>query len=232
MRLTPELAFPNPPLRAARKPWVPDFQTAVRILLLVRVASAMYANIQDCDEGWLAFIQISKVLTQPHSLQLLGASALLAIWSWISDMGSNPHICNTKLGLYLVPHAGCSIVLCICPWKSNVGKFQVRPGTNKPLFSDQLSLLCEYFLPSCPRSVRSDFSALLSKRSTTELVVICSSCCYSMQACGMLQLVFIILITSASLSKRHSFSPFLFCHVCYHTCLCVCTGAFHRQEFD
>jgi len=41
----------HPPLRAARKPWVPDFQTAVRILLLIRVAGAMYSNIQDCDEG-------------------------------------------------------------------------------------------------------------------------------------------------------------------------------------
>lgn len=37
--------------RSARRPWNPDFSTAVRILLLIRVAAAMYSNIQDCDEG-------------------------------------------------------------------------------------------------------------------------------------------------------------------------------------
>jgi hypothetical protein len=30
---------------------VPSYSLAIRILLLVRVSSAMYSNIQDCDEG-------------------------------------------------------------------------------------------------------------------------------------------------------------------------------------
>jgi len=37
--------------RSARRPWNPSFSLAVRILLIVRVAGAMYSNIQDCDEG-------------------------------------------------------------------------------------------------------------------------------------------------------------------------------------
>lgn len=148
-------------------------------------------------------------------------------------MGSNTHFRNTKLGLYLVPHAGGPIVLCICTWKSNAANFQVRPGTDKLLFSDQPSLLCGYSLPSCPRSVKSSFSAPLSKRSTIELVVICSSSCYSMQACGTLQPVFIITpIISLCLLTQHSFFALLFCHVCYHTCLRVCVGAFHCHEHE
>ncbi len=37
--------------RAQRRPWVPSFSLAVRIILLVRIAGAMYTNISDCDEG-------------------------------------------------------------------------------------------------------------------------------------------------------------------------------------
>jgi alpha-1,2-mannosyltransferase len=37
--------------RSARRPWNPSFSLAVRILLLARVAGAMYSNIDDCDEG-------------------------------------------------------------------------------------------------------------------------------------------------------------------------------------
>jgi hypothetical protein len=164
----------------------------------------------------LAFIQISKAQapTELHSLQLLGAPALLTIRSRISDVGSNPHFRNTKLGLYLAPYASRSVVLCICAWKSNVGKFQVQPETNKLLLSDQLSLLCGYSSRSCPRSVKSNFSAPLSKRSTTELVVICSSFCYSMQACGTLQPVCTTPITLPGISMHHSFFTFLFRHVC------------------
>lgn len=37
--------------RAQKGPWVPSFATAFRAFLLMRVAGAMYSNIQDCDEG-------------------------------------------------------------------------------------------------------------------------------------------------------------------------------------
>ena len=37
--------------RSQKAPWCPSFSLAVRILLLVRFAAAMYSNIQDCDEG-------------------------------------------------------------------------------------------------------------------------------------------------------------------------------------
>ena len=38
-------------IRSAKRPWNPSFSMAIRILLLVRVAGAMYSNISDCDEG-------------------------------------------------------------------------------------------------------------------------------------------------------------------------------------
>lgn len=38
-------------VRQSAGPLVPSFSLAVRLLLLIRTASAMYANIQDCDEG-------------------------------------------------------------------------------------------------------------------------------------------------------------------------------------
>jgi alpha-1,2-mannosyltransferase len=41
----------NIPKRSAKRPWNPSFSLAVRILLIIRVAGAMYSNIQDCDEG-------------------------------------------------------------------------------------------------------------------------------------------------------------------------------------
>ena len=37
--------------RAQRRPWNPSFSFAVRIILLMRVAAAMYSSLSDCDEG-------------------------------------------------------------------------------------------------------------------------------------------------------------------------------------
>lgn len=51
-----------------------------------------------------------------------------------------------------------------------------------------------------------------------------------MQACGTPQPVFIIPITPPSLSTHRSLFAFLFRHVCYHTCLRICVGAFYRQQ--
>jgi alpha-1,2-mannosyltransferase len=38
-------------LRQSAGPMVPSFSVAVRILLLIRAAGAMYNIISDCDEG-------------------------------------------------------------------------------------------------------------------------------------------------------------------------------------
>jgi alpha-1,2-mannosyltransferase len=38
-------------VRKTHRPWTPSFSLAVRVLFLVRVAAAMYSNIDDCDEG-------------------------------------------------------------------------------------------------------------------------------------------------------------------------------------
>ncbi|KAF8445630.1 glycosyltransferase family 22 protein [Boletus edulis BED1] len=67
--------------RAARKPWVPDFQTAVQILLLVRVAGAMYSNIQDCDEVF-NFWEPLHFLQYGHGFQTWEVTPTFAIRSW------------------------------------------------------------------------------------------------------------------------------------------------------
>ncbi|KAG8219545.1 glycosyltransferase family 22 protein, partial [Butyriboletus roseoflavus] len=67
--------------RAARKPWVPDFQTAVRILLLIRVAGAMYSNIQDCDEVF-NFWEPLHFLQHGHGFQTWEVTPTFAIRSW------------------------------------------------------------------------------------------------------------------------------------------------------
>ena len=41
--------------RAQRRPWAPSFSLAIRLLFLVRIAGAMYSNIDDCDEGGFSF---------------------------------------------------------------------------------------------------------------------------------------------------------------------------------
>ena len=40
-------------IRKTHRPWIPSFSLALRILLLIRVAGAMYSNMDDCDEGRL-----------------------------------------------------------------------------------------------------------------------------------------------------------------------------------
>ncbi len=65
--------------RAQRRPWTPSFSGAVRLLLLMRVAGAMYSNISDCDEGrlrhWLSYARSPMSLR--YSFQLLGTPSLL-----------------------------------------------------------------------------------------------------------------------------------------------------------
>ena len=51
-------AYLTSPIRSAKRPWNPSFSLAVRILLMIRVAGAMYSNIQDCDEGTRSLYQL------------------------------------------------------------------------------------------------------------------------------------------------------------------------------
>lgn len=67
--------------RSARKPWNPDFSTAVRIILLIRVAAAMYTNIQDCDEVF-NFWEPLHYIDHGHGFQTWEVTPLYAIRSW------------------------------------------------------------------------------------------------------------------------------------------------------
>ncbi|KAF7302752.1 Mannosyltransferase [Mycena chlorophos] len=67
--------------RAARRPWNPSFSLAVRILLLVRFAGAMYSNIDDCDEVF-NFWEPLHLLDHGYGFQTWEVSPQYAIRSW------------------------------------------------------------------------------------------------------------------------------------------------------
>lgn len=62
--------------------------SAFSILLVVRLLSAVYATIPDCDEGsYLSGLGSENVADYFFSLQLLGAGSLPYAWVWSSNMG-------------------------------------------------------------------------------------------------------------------------------------------------
>ncbi|RDB28713.1 Alpha-1,2-mannosyltransferase ALG9 [Hypsizygus marmoreus] len=67
--------------RAQRRPWSPGFSLAVRILLLVRVAGAMYSNIDDCDEVF-NFWEPLHFLDRGYGFQTWEVSPEFSIRSW------------------------------------------------------------------------------------------------------------------------------------------------------
>ncbi|KAF9469842.1 glycosyltransferase family 22 protein [Collybia nuda] len=67
--------------RAQRRPWNPSFSLAVRILLLVRVAGAMYSNIDDCDEVF-NFWEPLHFLDRGYGFQTWEVSPQYSIRSW------------------------------------------------------------------------------------------------------------------------------------------------------
>ncbi|OBZ68503.1 Alpha-1,2-mannosyltransferase ALG9 [Grifola frondosa] len=67
--------------RAQRAPWCPKFSTALRIFLLVRVAGAMYSNIQDCDEVF-NFWEPLHYLDRGYGFQTWETSPAYSIRSW------------------------------------------------------------------------------------------------------------------------------------------------------
>ncbi|KAI6163889.1 glycosyltransferase family 22 protein [Pisolithus thermaeus] len=83
--------------RAARRPWNPDFSTAVRILLLLRVAGAMYSNIQDCDEVF-NFWEPLHFLEHGDAFQTWEVTPTFAIRSWAYIL---LHLPIARLGAFL-----------------------------------------------------------------------------------------------------------------------------------
>ncbi|KAL4246967.1 Mannosyltransferase [Abortiporus biennis] len=67
--------------RAQRAPWVCSFSTAFRVILLMRVAGAMYGNIQDCDEVF-NFWEPLHYLDRGYGFQTWETSPQYGIRSW------------------------------------------------------------------------------------------------------------------------------------------------------
>ncbi|KIK70667.1 glycosyltransferase family 22 protein, partial [Collybiopsis luxurians FD-317 M1] len=67
--------------RTAKLPWSPSFAFALRMILLVRVAGAMYSNIDDCDEVY-NFWEPLHFLDNGYGFQTWETSPQYAIRSW------------------------------------------------------------------------------------------------------------------------------------------------------
>ncbi|KAJ7070724.1 glycosyltransferase family 22 protein [Mycena amicta] len=67
--------------RSTRRPWNPSFSLAVRILLLVRFAGAMYSNIDDCDEVY-NFWEPLHFIDHGYGFQTWEVSPQYAVRSW------------------------------------------------------------------------------------------------------------------------------------------------------
>ncbi|KAI0639843.1 glycosyltransferase family 22 protein [Trametes polyzona] len=67
--------------RAQRAPWCPTWSAALRILLLIRVAGAMYSGIQDCDEVF-NFWEPLHYLYKGYGFQTWETSPEYSIRSW------------------------------------------------------------------------------------------------------------------------------------------------------
>lgn len=90
-RPEPKKQTPNPPRhtgilqdqlrRAQRRPWSPSFSFAVRVILLVRVAGAMYSGIADCDEVF-NFWEPLHFWDRGYGFQTWEVSPQFAIRSW------------------------------------------------------------------------------------------------------------------------------------------------------
>ncbi|KAJ3504710.1 hypothetical protein NLJ89_g7791 [Agrocybe chaxingu] len=86
--------------RAQRRPWVPTFSLAVRILALIRVSGAMYSNINDCDEGQIYnFWEPLHFLDQGYGFQTWELSPAYALRSWAYIL---LHFIPPRLGRLLV----------------------------------------------------------------------------------------------------------------------------------
>lgn len=90
--------------------WTPSFSVAFRMLILLRVAGAMYSSVTaDCDEGGHSrfehagpSIKYLKCLRVVRSLQLLGTTSFPPVRRRLQDLGILASICYSELG---IPHS-------------------------------------------------------------------------------------------------------------------------------
>lgn len=120
-------------IRKTHRPWIPSFSLALRILLLIRVAGAMYSNMDDCDEGEFEFTRYLVYLTLPlvynfweplhlfingYGFQTWELSPVFALRSWAYVLlhylparigliigGGLDKVCRNYLRKRLSPHA-------------------------------------------------------------------------------------------------------------------------------
>ncbi|KAF5388589.1 hypothetical protein D9757_004689 [Collybiopsis confluens] len=83
--------------RYAKLPWSPTFAFALRMILLVRVSSAMYSNIDDCDEVY-NFWEPLHFLDHGYAFQTWETSPQYAIRSWAYIL---LHIFPTSIARFL-----------------------------------------------------------------------------------------------------------------------------------
>ncbi|KAF5385061.1 hypothetical protein D9615_001258 [Tricholomella constricta] len=67
--------------RAQRRPWIPSFSLAIRLLMLIRITGAMYSNIDDCDEVF-NFWEPLHFLSRGYGFQTWEVSPQFSIRSW------------------------------------------------------------------------------------------------------------------------------------------------------
>ncbi|PCH34041.1 glycosyltransferase family 22 protein [Wolfiporia cocos MD-104 SS10] len=84
--------------RSQKAPWCPGFGTALRLFLLIRVAGAMYSNIQDCDEVF-NFWEPLHNLDRGYGFQTWETSPVYAIRSWAYIL---LHLFPTKLTTFMM----------------------------------------------------------------------------------------------------------------------------------
>ncbi|KAK7686746.1 hypothetical protein QCA50_010346 [Cerrena zonata] len=84
--------------RAQRAPWVPSWSTAFRLILLMRVAGAMYSNIQDCDEVF-NFWEPLHYMDRGHGFQTWETSPQYSIRSWAYIL---LHLAPVKLATFFL----------------------------------------------------------------------------------------------------------------------------------
>ena len=163
---------------------VPSLSVALRMLLLIRTAGAMYSIIADCDEGRLLYSAQVLELELIRSVQLLRAVALFPAQHWFPDLGAFPGIRRTKLGLYPASLAsGRSWAVLATPGQGEffcrirVSRADSSVNNSSPSVSSSASSVR---LPR-PASTAESLTASTSGSDDT----FCSAC-FSLRACGAL----------------------------------------------
>ncbi|EIW87002.1 glycosyltransferase family 22 protein [Coniophora puteana RWD-64-598 SS2] len=145
--------------RHTRRPWNPSFSMAVRLLLLIRVAGAMYNNIQDCDEVF-NFWEPLHYLDHGEGFQTWEVTPTYSIRSWayillhllparlalVVGFGKRPSFFGVRIFLAVISTL-CEAQLC----RAVVSKINERVGRYlfvMLLFSAGMWNASSAFLPS------------------------------------------------------------------------------------